>query len=348
MSKLGAEQLGKALKTQLAPAYLVSGDEPLLVQEACDKIRAAAREKDFSEKELYHTDTNFNWSELLYSANSLSLFSEKKIIEIRLHNGKPGDAGSKAIVEYCQSPPDDVLLLIVAPKLDKRVHSSAWVKALDSIGHTVTLWPVTPAQLPQWINQRLKAAGLHADPQAVDMLAAKVEGNLLAAAQEIEKLKLLANDNLVDIHLMTSVVVDSARYDVFGLVDKALCGDSRSAVKTLNGLRGEGTEPMAILWALTREIRSLYNIKHALQQGQPFDLAARQNGVWDKRKAPIQQATNRFKLSHLSLLVRQAGYADRTVKGLAVGDIWAILLDLVLGLSGTQSLPPKVQALAMK
>ena len=313
MSKLSAEQLAKALKVQLSPAYLVSGDEPLLVQETCDKIRAAAQEKGFAERELYHTDTNFNWSQLLHSANSLSLFSEKKIIEIRLHNGKPGDAGSKAIVEYCQSPPEDVLLLIVAPKLDKRVHSSAWVKALDDIGNTVTLWPVTPAQLPQWINQRLKAAGLRSDPQAVDMLAAKVEGNLLAAAQEIEKLKLLATDNLVDTHLMTSVVVDSARYDVFGLVDKALYGDSRSAVKTLNGLRGEGTEPMAILWALTREIRSLYNIKHALQQGQPFDLAARQNGIWDKRKAPIQQAANRFKLSQLSLLVRQAGYADRTV-----------------------------------
>lgn len=348
MSKLRAEQLGKALGSQLLPAYLVSGDEPLLVQEACDSIRKAAQKNGFTEREIYHTDTSFNWSQLLHSANSLSLFADKKIIELRLHNGKPGDAGSKAIVEYCQNAPQDALLLVVSPKLEKRVFSSAWAKALDAIGGIVTVWPVSPPQLPHWIDQRLKAAGLRADPQAVDMLAAKVEGNLLAAVQEIEKLKLLATDNYIDTQLMTSVVVDSARYDVFGLVDKALYGDSRSAVKTLNGLRGEGTEPMAILWALTREIRSLYNIKHALQQGQPFDLAARQNGVWDKRKAPIQQATNRFKLSHLSLLVRQAGYADRTVKGLAVGDIWAILLDLVLGLSGTQSLPPKVQALAMK
>lgn len=348
MGKLRAEQLGKSLGSQLAPAYLVTGDEALLVQEACDAIRKAAQKNGFSEREIYHTDSGFNWSQLLHSANSLSLFAEKKIIEIRLHNGKPGDAGSKAIVEYCQVPPEDVLLLIVAPKLDKRALGSAWTKALDAIGNIVTIWPVLPPQLPHWIDQRLKAAGLRADPQAVDMLAAKTEGNLLAAAQEIEKLKLLATDNLVDTHLMTSVVVDSARYDVFGLVDKALYGDSRSAVKTLNGLRGEGTEPMPILWALTREIRSLYNVKHALQQGQPFDLAARQNGIWDSRKAVIQQAVNRFKLSQLSMLVRQAGYADRTVKGLAVGDIWSVLLDIVLGLSGTQSLPPKVQALAMK
>lgn len=347
MTRLRAEQLAKSLDQQLTPAYLITGDEPLLVQEACDNVRRTAQKQGFIEREIYHTDGTFNWAQLLHSANSLSLFSDKKIIEIRLHNGKPGDAGSKAIVEYCESAPDDTLLMIVAPKLDKRVHSSAWVKALETLGAVVTIWPVSPAQLPRWIEQRLGAANLKADPQAIDMLAAKIEGNLLAAAQEIEKLKLLATNDFVDVHLMTSVVVDSARYDVFGLVDKALYGDSRSAVKTLHGLRGEGTEPMAILWALTREIRTLYNVKHALQQGQPFDLAARQNGVWDSRKAVISQASKRFNLNQLNLLVRQAGYADRTVKGLATGDVWAILLDIVLGMAGTQSLSPRIQKMRM-
>lgn len=348
MAKLRAEQLDKALKSQLAPAYLVTGDEPLLVQESCDKIRRAAQKQGFSEREIYHTDGAFNWSQLLQSANSLSLFAEKKLIEIRLHNGKPGDAGSKAIVEYCQSPPPDTLLLIVSPKLEKRVQSGAWVKALEKLGDLVTIWPVSPAQLPHWIDQRLKAAGLQADAEAVDVLAAKVEGNLLAAAQEVEKLKLLAPGKVIDSHLMTSVVIDSARYDVFGLIDKSLYGDARSAVKALNGLRGEGTEPMVILWALTRELRSLYNIKYAAQQGQPFDLAAKQNGIWESRKAAVRQAVNRLKLNQLALLIRQASLADRTVKGLATGDAWAVLLDMVLGIAGTQTLPPQVQKLALK
>jgi DNA polymerase-3 subunit delta len=348
MAKRRADQLNRALKEQLAPVYLITGDEPLLVQEACDSIRKAARKEGFSEREIYHTDGNFNWSQLLQSANSLSLFADKKLIEVRLHNGKPGDAGSKAIVEYCQAHPADTLLVIVAPKLEKRVFSSAWVKALDSLGDIVTIWPVSAAQLPHWIDQRLKSVGLQADAQAIDILAAKVEGNLLAAAQEIEKLKLLAPGKVVDSQLMTSVVVDSARYDVFTLADKALHGDARSAVKALNGLRGEGTEPMVILWALTRELRTLYNIKHMVQQGQPFDLAAKQNGIWENRKAIVRQAVNRCKLHQLAMLIRQASLADRTVKGLAAGDVWPILLDLVLGLSGTQSLSAPVQKLALK
>lgn len=347
MAKLRAEQLGKSL-SQLAPAYLVTGDEPLLVQEACDSIRKAAQKNGYTEREIYHTDAAFNWSHLLHSANSLSLFSDKKLIEIRLHNGKPGDAGNNAIIEYCAAAPADTLLLIVAPKLEKRVHNSTWVKALDNLGCIVTIWPVSPPQLPHWIDQRLKAAGLQADPQAIDILASKVEGNLLAAVQEIEKLKLLATEKIIDSHLMTSVTTDSARYDVFGLIDKALFGDARAAVKALNGLRAEGTDAIVILWALTREIRTLYNIKHALQQGHPFDLAAKQNGIWDNRKASIKQATNRFKLNQLALLIQQASYADRSIKGLAGGDAWSILLDLVLGVAGTHSLPAHIQRLAMR
>lgn len=346
MAKLRLEQLKKALQQELAPVYLIAGDEPLLVQEAADDLRKAARQKGFSEREVHHTDGgNFNWDQLLMSANSLSLFGDAKLIELRLHNGKPGTSGSQAIAQYCQAAPPDSLLLIVTPKLDKGTLNSAWVKAIDRIGCVITVWPVSAGQLPHWIDQRLKAAGLRADAQTIELLASKVEGNLLAAVQEIEKLKLLATHDVIDSQLMTAAVVDSARYDVFGLVDRALSGDGRAAARTLNGLRGEGTEPMAVLWALTREVRALYNVKYAVQDGRPFEMAAKQNGIWQQRQSLVGQAVKRLSLSQLGSLVQQAAKADRTVKGLSDGDAWAVLLDIVLGMAGTRTLPDKLQKL---
>ena len=231
MPKLRAEQLGAALTKQLASIYLVSGDEPLLIQECCDQIRAAARKNGFSERELYHVDTSFDWGQLLAAANSLSLFAEKKIIEVRMPTGKPGDKGGKILQEYAQSPAPDNLLLIVTEKLDGATQKSKWFKAIEDAGQHIQVWPVTPAQLPRWIGVRLQQSGLHADSDAIDLLASRIEGNLLAAAQEIEKLKLLATDNRISYELMASVVADSARYDVFGLTDKALHGDARAAVQ---------------------------------------------------------------------------------------------------------------------
>ncbi len=175
----------------------------------------------------------------------------------------------------------------------------------------------------------------------------RIEGNLLAAAQEIEKLTLLANDGFVSAELMSSVVADSARYDVFGLVDKALHGDARGAVKTLHGLRGEGTDATVILWALAREIRTLAQVSHAIAQGQNFDWAAKQAGLWDKRKPLIKNALRRFREPQLQVLLRKANAIDKAIKGMRKGDAWGELLDLTLNLAGTTSLSPAVQKLAL-
>lgn len=348
MAKLRPEQLEATLKQGLAPIYLVSGEEPLLIQEACDQIRAAARASDFGERELYHADAGFDWTQLLSAANSLSLFADKKILEVRLPTGKPGDKGSKVLQEYAQAPSSDNLLLVVTGKLDRNVQKSKWVKALEGQGAHVQVWPVPPAQLPRWIGQRLKAAGLRADSTAIELLASRVEGNLLAAAQEIEKLKLLTSDSLISTELMASVVADSARYDVFGMVDKALHGDARGAAKSLQGLRVEGTEPLTLLWALARDIRALVQIAQGTAQGIAFERAAQAAGVWSKRQPLIQTALRRLRPAQLQQLLRKANGVDKAIKGMRRADPWDELLDLTLNLAGVQSLQLANERLALK
>lgn len=346
MAKLRADQLPRALK-QLAPIYIVSGDEPLLVQEACDSIRQAAHSQGFTERERHHVEAGFDWDELLTNANSLSLFAERKIIELRIDNGKPGDKGGKALMAYAEAPSEDNLLLIVTPKLDGSAQRAKWFKTLEKIGAFVQIWPITGAQLPRWIEGRIHQAGLNADPQAIDMLCSRIEGNLLAAVQEIEKLKLLAPDGRVTTDVIANAVADSARYDVFDLTDKALLGNTQAAVKTLQGLRGEGTDATVILWALAREIRTLANMSQSLEQGQNFDWACKNNGVWDKRKPLIKSALRRFKLTQLQMLLRKANAIDKAIKGLRNASPWDELMDLTLNLSGTFSLPPQLQKLAL-
>lgn len=338
MARLRIDQLASALQQRLAPIYLVSGDEALLVQEACDSIRKAAQDKGYSERELHHIEANFDWGLLHNAAASLSLFASQKLIELRLPSGKPGDKGAKALIEYTQAPPEDTLLLIVTGKLDSSTTRSKWFKALDEVGIHLAIWPIDPPQLPRWIAQRLQQAGLSADSSAIEMLASRIEGNLLAAAQEIEKLKLLADGGHISADLMASVVADSARYDVFGLADKALLGDARAAVKSLQGLRSEGTEAPAILWALTRDLRQLLQASLAIDQGKHPDWAMKQAGVWAKRMPLAGAALRRLKKPQLELLLRQAGGIDKAIKGMRRADPWDEMLDLVLNIAGTHSL----------
>ncbi|WP_339898479.1 DNA polymerase III subunit delta [uncultured Gilvimarinus sp.] len=348
MAKLRSEQLSRALNGTLAPIYLVSGDEPLLVQEACDAIRHAARAQDFTERELHHVDPSFDWGILHASANSLSLFASKKIIELRIPNGKPGDKGARALTEYASAPPDDTLLLIVTGKLDGSAQRSKWYKALESAGAHLAIWPVDAAQLPRWVGARLQSAGLSADSGAIDLLVSRIEGNLLAAVQEIEKLKLLTDDGVISSQLMASVVADSARYDIFTLADKALAGDARGAVKSLHGLRSEGTEAPAVLWALTRDIRQLLQCAQLIAQGRHKDWAMKQAGVWAKRQAIMGTALNRLSGGQLQLLLRQANGVDRAIKGMRNANPWDELLDLVLSFSGVVSLKPANVRLGLK
>ncbi|MBX2807440.1 MAG: DNA polymerase III subunit delta, partial [Cellvibrionaceae bacterium] len=255
MAKLRYEQLQRQLQQGLAIAYLISGDETLLVQEACDLIRQHAKQRGFKEREIFHADKQFDWSHLFQASQSLSLFSDKKLLELRIGNGKPGDKGSKAINDYVADASPDNCLLIITPKLDSSSQRSKWVKAVEKQGHWLPIWPISAAQLPQWLAQRLRSKGLHADSQSIDLLAARTEGNLLAAHQEVEKLALLTEDAYLSPELIARSVADNARYDIFGLIDTALHGDGRKAAATLQGLRREGTEATLVLWGLARTWR---------------------------------------------------------------------------------------------
>ncbi|WP_298184160.1 DNA polymerase III subunit delta [uncultured Pseudomonas sp.] len=335
--KLNPAQLGKNLQGALAPVYVISGDEPLLCQEAADAIRAATREQGFSERLVFNADNNFDWGNLLQAGASLSLFAEKRLLELRLGNGKPSDKGA-ALLEYLARPAEDTVLLISLPKLDGNAQKSKWGKALIEGAHTqfVQIWPVDAHQLPQWIRQRLAQSGLSASAEAVDMIAIRVEGNLLAAAQEIEKLKLLAEGTQIDVDTVQAAVADSARFDVFGLIDAALNGEAAHALRMLEGLRGEGVEPPVILWALAREIRLLATIAQQYAQGMPLDKAfsAARPPVWDKRRPLVSKALQRLSATRWAALLQDAQQIDAQIKGQAQGDPWTGLSLLTLNLCG--------------
>ncbi|MFT7300560.1 MAG: DNA polymerase-3 subunit delta [Porticoccus sp.] len=347
--RLKTEQLATHLSQgPLAPIYLISGDEPLLAQEATDAIRAAARSQGYTERELLHAETGFDWNVVLTEANSLSLFSDKKILEIRIPTGKPGDKASKTLQEYASNPSSDTLMLIITPKLESATTRSKWVKAIDSQGVFIQLWPVAPNQLPQWINQRLQQAGIHASRQAVSILADRVEGNLLAAVQEIEKLKLLIPDGEVDGDTMSTIVADSARFNVFSLVDKAMEGEAQNVCRTLRGLRDEGTEATVILWALTRELRILIKASDAIANGDHLDWALKNLGVWEKRKPLVKNAIRRLPLGQLKQMLRLAGGIDRAIKGMRKASPWDDLTTLILMFCGSQTLRPLNLRLALQ
>ncbi|MGH8353856.1 MAG: DNA polymerase III subunit delta [Pseudomonas sp.] len=340
--KLAPAQLAKYLQGNLAPVYVVSGDEPLLCQEASDAIRAATRSRGFAERQVFHAEANFDWGLLYEAGASLSLFAEKRLLELRLPSGKPGDKGAAALLEYLSRPPEDCVLLLSLPKLDGSTQKSKWAKALidGSQAQFIQIWPIDAQQLPQWIRQRLAQAGLAASQEALELIAARVEGNLLAAAQELVKLKLLAENGQVDASTVQAAVADSARFDVFGLIDAALNGEAAHALRMLEGLRGEGVETPVILWALARELRLLANLAQQYSQGVPLEkaFASARPPVWDKRRPLMSKALQRHSAARWNQLLMDAQRIDAQIKGQAAGDPWNALSRLTLLLAG-QRLP---------
>jgi len=344
--KIKPEQLQTHLQSalqnnQLPPVFVVSGDEPLLSQEAADAIRAAARKLGYNERETFEIDARFDWNPVFNETSSLSLFGDKKILELHIPKGKPGDKGSKAICELCETANDSNLILVILPKLEKSSYQSKWLKTLESTGIHIQVWPVDSQHLPNWIGQRLTQAGIQANREAIQILAERVQGNLLAAMQEIDKLKLLAVDGKVDTAIMSSVVADSARHDLFEFVDKALAGDAQSAARSLRGLQNEGTDPLSLLWVVAREVRTLSKASQQVEDGAHSDRALKNAGVWDRRIPLFRKALKRLSPAHLRMLMHQTSAIDRAVKGLRKADIWDELVTLVLSLSGTHTLHPK-------
>ncbi len=327
------DQLSTQLKRQLAPVYLVSGDEPLQLQECCDLVRREARAQGCTDREVIDAGSSgFDWQEILHSANSMSLFAERKLIELRLPSGKPGAEGSKALCEYLEIASGDDVLLIVAGKIDKQSTNSKWFKALDKAGVVIQVWPVDARNLPRWLRQRVSAAGMSIDDEALQLLCDLVEGNLLAASQEVEKLKLLASDSRITARAVLDSVSDNARYSVFELADKALQGDAAGSLHMLHGLRGEGTEPAVVLWSLTREIRTLYEVQLDCPNGQGVMQALNARRVWKNRISLMQSALARHNPRSMAQLLEQATKVDGSIKGFAGGRPWDNLEDLVLGL----------------
>ncbi len=334
------EQLRNHLGSALAPLYFVSGDEPLLVQEVCDAIRAAARQSGCTEREVHHVESGFDWQGFLQAGDAMSLFSDRKLIELRMPNGKPGDKGSKALQQYCQRPGEDNVLLIMSGKVDAGSRKTKWYKALDKAGAMVTLWPMDARQLTGWTMRRMKEKGLQPTPDAVALLVERVEGNLLACAQEIEKLGLLHGAGPLDIDVVASSVADSSRFDIYTLVDGALQGDAVRTSRIINGLRGEGVEPVLILWALTREIRAMASMA-LVARTSSVEQAMSKYRVWDKRKPLVRDGLKRYSPGQWQAMLRRAGDIDGMIKGGRAGNVWDELLQLSLWLGGLRLFPGK-------
>jgi len=334
--RLRPEQLDSHLRQGLAPLYLVYGDEPLLIQETADAVRAAARQRGYGERECLTVDTGFDWNNLLQISATASLFAPRRLLELRLGEAKPGDAGARVLQTYAQRPPPDVILLITGAKLDPASQKSRWFTALEAAGVIVPIWPVDAGRLPAWIRQRMQAKGLRPAPEAVTLLAEQVEGNLLAAAQEIDKLSLWFGSESFTAEQLLVVVTGSARYSVYDLVDAALAGNIERVSRVLNGLRSEGVEPVLAAWALHREICLLATMAFEIQQGAAPELALTRNKVWEKRKPLIRSALKRLSASACRRLLRDCAALDRQIKGIEPGDPWDQLLQLSVKLAGRE------------
>jgi DNA polymerase-3 subunit delta len=326
--RLSAEQLPAALARSVAGVYLVSGEEPLLVGEAADAIRAAARAAGYADRSVFFIERGFAWDELRHASQSLSLFAERRLFELRMPTGKP-DKGAQALAELASRPPPDVVCLIVTGKLDKKASDAAWVRAVEQHGVWVAVRAVPTAALPAWLRERATRLEVDMEPAAAQLIVDRVEGNLLAAQQELEKLRLLANGAPISADLVLRSVGDSARYDVFQLAEAAAAGDAARALRVLLGLKSEGVEPTLILWALVRELRGLWQAR----ERNRLRSSAR-GSAWNLAATPSPRALARLNQLPLPRLLRQAGHTDRVIKGLAMGDAWSALTGLTGGFAG--------------
>jgi DNA polymerase-3 subunit delta len=326
--RLRAEQLPAALARALAATYLVSGDEPLLTGEAADAIRAAARAAGYADRKVFFIDRSFSWDELRLAGQSLSLFAEKRLFELRMPNGKP-DKGGAVLEALAAQPAPDTIYLIMTDRLDRKASDTPWVQAVERHGVWLPVMPVDTAALPAWLRSRAASLGIDIDPKASQLIIDRVEGNLLAAQQELEKLSLLADGATIGVELVLRSVGDSARYDVFQLAEAAAAGDAARALRVLMGLKSEGVEPTLILWAVVRELRGLWQAR----ERNRLRSAARGSG-WNLAATPSARALGRLKHLKLAPLLRQASHTDRVIKGITPGDAWSALTGLTGALAG--------------
>jgi len=332
--RIQADQVARAVEKKLATAWLIAGDEPLLTGEAADAVRVRARAEGYTGRDLFVTDRNFDWSEIAGASRTLSLFADRRILEVRMPTPRPGKEGGAVLAAMAADPGPDNLLLVVTGRPEKDTWSSAWFKAFEKHGVFVEARPVEIARLPQWIVARAGRLGLSFEPGAAELLAERVEGNLLAAHQEIEKLALLQPGGRIDLDAVQAAVANSARYDVFQLGEAALAGDAVRALRILEGLRAEGVEPPLVLWAVCRELRALADMRNGRAK-KVFGAAA------ERREALVGRAAKRTAGQAIGPWFAAAARVDRQFKGQdgpAGGNAWSTLTGLVAALAGA-SLP---------
>ncbi len=330
--KASHAQIASTLSNNQLPIAFVYGEEPLLVEESADLVRKWARDNGFTEREVFHQDEGVSWGEIATNANSLSLFAERKIIEIRMTKGKPEDKG-EAIIEYLSNANPDTLLLLIANKVEGSQLKTKWFKAIDNAGMVVAHKKLYPNQLMPWLQRRSKDVGLNIAPDALEMIAERVEGNLLAAKQELDKLLLLFGNQAIDAQTVIEAVANSARFDVFGFADTVLKGDAKAATRMLDSLIHEGVAAPSIIWALHKDISILSQSAWQASKGDPVDKALRANRVWDSKLAIYRSALGRLKGNTLHRLLELCKQADAQAKGAAQGDPWQTVRMIVFQVS---------------
>jgi len=329
---LRVEQLAGSLKRGLVPVYLVGGEEPLLLLECCDQIREAARAQGFVEREILQVERGFDWSELRQAATP-GLFATRKIIDLRLRTGKPGREGAKVLTEWADTPDPDMLLMVSCEQWDKGSRSSKWASRLEKAGQRIDIWPVKAQELPRWLEQRMLQHGMHPEPEVLRILADRLEGNLLAARQEIDRLALIKGSGTVTVDDVMKVVADSSRFDGFALAEHMLTGNLRDGLRVAAGLKRMDTPLPMLLGALLKELKVVETYRLAIRGGETESMVFRRLNVWQNRQQTVRAAARRLDTLKLFGAFKMLSLIDRQSKGRAKGDPWQSIDALLLQLS---------------
>jgi len=334
--RLNADQLTAHLSQKKLPVYLVHGDEQMLVEESADLIRQHIRAQGANERQVWHVEGRFDWSQIQWQEYALSLFANQRLIEIRLPSGSPGKLGGEQLREFVANPPADTTLLIISGKIDNRSQKAKWFTELARIGVTIPIWPIDYAHLPRWISQRIQKKGLKASMAVAELIAQRVEGNLFAAAQEIDKLNLLCDDGEVTETIVLESVADNARFQAFGLMDIALLGDAAKLPRMVKRLKAEGEDVLAIFSAVSWTVHRLVDIAGQVDTGKSIEqaFASQKPPVWDKQKPVLRNAVSRHNFRRWQQFLVELSAIDRAAKGISSESPWDLLERLCLNVAG--------------
>jgi len=333
-----SDQLAGHLQQKLLPVYLIFGDEQMLVEEACDLVRQQVRRQGADDRQVWHVEGRFNWSEIEWQEQTMSLFSSQRLLEIRLPSGAPGKEGGEALRRYADNPPADTTLIIISGKIDSRSQKSKWFTELDRVGATIPVWPVDLIKLPSWVLQRMQQHGLQANHEIATLIAERVEGNLFAAVQEIEKLKLLCPDGHVDEKIVLASVADNARFEAFGLMDAVLAGHVAKVPRMISSLRAEGLDILSVFSAVSWSLHRLVDMAVQLEQGGRLEqiFASQKPQVWEKSRPIMRQALERHNSAQWQDFLQQMAHVDQAAKGIVKRCPWTLLETLCLHVAGIQ------------